>query len=321
VHLAAPNQRLLQSTAGTVSIVFTDAEGAPADSAGTVTVGIADAAGAVVLAAGTATTFGGTGTGLYTRAVTATHTASLAEWTVTWTDAGNSSVRTTTVEVVGGFLYTVAQARSLDASMSVVANYPTADITAGRILVETEAEDILGFACVPRYRRVTLDGTGDRELHLPDNYLRSVISASIDGTALTSTELANLTVAEHRVISRPDGYQWTWGRQNVIVAYTHGLDRAFDDIRKAAVRRARYWLDVDTAGIPDRSTEYPTPDGNTYRLNQPTPYKTGDNMVDAVYGRHSLRIDPHDTDGKAFPASRTLQFDPQYNSLFHGGRR
>jgi hypothetical protein len=60
-------------------------------------------------------------------------------------------------------------------------------------------------------------------------------------------------------------------------------------------------------------------DGGTYRLSLPDEYKTGIPDVDGPYARYSRRARgaTGTAGGQGAPASRTLTYTPQRNSLFH----
>jgi hypothetical protein len=66
-------------------------------------------------------------------------------------------------------------------------------------------------------------------------------------------------------------------------------------------------------------------DGTTIQLAQASRLKTGNPDVDAVYDRWSLRTSATAGAGGSgaglAPVSRSIDFNPQYDSLFHGGRR
>jgi hypothetical protein len=100
-------ERILQSAPFTASETFYE-DGVIVDP-GTVTVGVTRADGTVLIAAGTATA--GSGAAARTYALTIANTALLDTLTVTWTSA-TKGVRTSTIEVVGGFLFTLSQARA-----------------------------------------------------------------------------------------------------------------------------------------------------------------------------------------------------------------
>ncbi len=79
---------------------------------------------------------------------------------------------------------------------------------------------------------------------------------------------------------------------------------------------------MNKTGIPTTASSFTVADGGTYRLDLPGAWKTGLPQVDAVYARYSRRSGAGTgTTGRQVPASRQLNYDPQFSSLFHGGRR
>ena len=85
------------------------------------------------------------------------------------------------------------------------------------------AKLICGVAFVPRWRVVTVDGAGDRDLSIPVAMVRTVRSAVVDGTALSAGETADLTVdGAARAVWQPDGHVWPHGRRNVVLGVEHG---------------------------------------------------------------------------------------------------
>lgn len=298
-----------------------------ADSSTTVTVTITDANGTVV-AAGDATS-AGVGTGRYTFALGGQ--AELALLTVAWsaTISAAAIVETDQVEIVGGFFFTLAEGRASDPVLADTVKYTTADLIAKRLETEIECEEICDRAFVPRYRRAVLDGTGTNELMLVgDNDIRRIRSARIAPrvgqafVALSAGQLAALAITPDRVVQRTDGAVWTAGRQNIVVEYEYGLDAPPEDLARASKIRFRSRLHITRTGIPERAQSYTTSDGSSYRLTTPDAYETGLADVDAIYGRWSLRSGAGtDAEGRGVPASRTLDYNPQRDSLFHGGRR
>lgn len=316
-----PDQRILQGVAATLRWVNVDQEGEPAAPVGTVTVGINRADGTELVAAGTATS-AGDDTGERTATLTAAQTATLDLLTATWTDA-SAGARTTKVEVVGGYLFGIGELRTAEPTLANAGKYPSEAIVEARTFVEVEAERIIGYALVPRARRVTLDGTGERDLMLPDAMVRSIVSVTADGTALTAGQLAELSiVGEHRNILRkqPGDYWHRGDGANIVVAYTHGLDRPQRDVAHAAMRRCRFWLNKPTSGQPENADNYQPAGGQSVQLADRGEYRTGLPEVDAVYLARSIVADGAG-DGTAAPYSRPLQYDPQHDSLFHGGIR
>lgn len=333
-NLRVPDQRFVIGAPCTPTVDFLDTDGDLAAAVGAVTVTIERADGTDVVT-GAATTSPSTGRYQLTTALTGADVATLDLLTCTWSDAGDGSTHQTRVELVGGFYFTVAEARVLDPSLSSTSTYSAAAIAAARLEVEWEAEVICHRAFVPRFARLTLDGPGDRRIFLPAPFghdLRNVTTASIDGTALTVAELAALDLGQQptdNFVDRPLGAYWTEGTRNVVLEIEYGLDRPPPELARQAVRRLRSLLNQSKSAVDDRATSFSTADGGgTYQLDTPSAYRTGLPTVDAVYQRYSLRADDDTGDGAGGtggsmppPKSRPFDFDPQRNSLYHGGPR
>src|SRR5215207_7091184 len=120
-------ERILQRSPGTISEQWY--EGGVAVDPGTVTIGITRWDGTVLVAAGTATT--GSGTGARSFNLTTAHAATLDTLVVTGTSSAKGTL-TSYLEVVGGFLFTVADFRALGTAYTSTTNYPTTAITAMR---------------------------------------------------------------------------------------------------------------------------------------------------------------------------------------------
>jgi hypothetical protein len=321
--------RIAKNTAGTLAAIFLLDE-TPTDSTTPVTYTVTDATGATV-ASGTATH---AATGLYTF-VLASQSA-LAALTVTWsaTIGGSATTTTTYAEIVGGFFFSLAEARNSDDVLADTDRYPLADLVAARLEVEAECEMICDQAFVPRYNRVVLDGTGTDKLLLkltdPGRSIATVrtvrsvkMADSPDGTftAFTSGQLADLTVSADGTLIRTGGDTFTEGRANVIVELEYGLDRPPADLVRAALTRLRTQLNVNKNGVPDRASSFTIDGGGTFRLDMPGAFKTGIPAVDAVYARYSRRSTGTGATGRAVPASRTLTYQPQRGAMFHGTPR
>jgi hypothetical protein len=244
-------------------------------------------------------------------------------------------VQTDVVEIVGGFFFSLAAGRASDSSLSDAAKYTTADLELARLETEEECEAITDRAFVPRYLRVTLDGTGQSDLVLkhPDPertvaHVRAIRSVKMapraDGTftSFSVAELAAVRVSDDGTLRRLDGATFIEGFANVVVELEYGLDAPPLELVRACLTRFRARLNMNKSGIPDRASSFTATDGGTYRLDLPGAWKTGLPQVDAVYARYSRRSGAGTgTTGRQIPASRSLNFDPQYSSLFHGGRR
>lgn len=286
-----PDQQCLKGAPITLTVTFGGSDGEPADP-GTVTIGVTKADGTTVVAAGTATTVGATGVRTY--ALAASATTALELLTATWTSSTHG-VRTTLVEVAGGYWFTVAQARERDEKLNDTTKYSSARIVAVRSEVEHEAEDITSRAWVPRYRRARVEGSGTCELVLPDVDLRSVRSVRVyesdntTYTAFTAAELAAIEVTRWGTLIRRDGAWFTRGFTTVI-EYEYGVDAPPPDLRDAAITRLRHRLNAHRAGIPDRATSMQTDSGQTYNIATPglRGFVTGIPDVDVVYGRYTF---------------------------------
>lgn len=216
------------------------------------------------------------GTTVTTGAVTATADPSVFEYTIpasqiprldelseTWTavSGGESQVFTDTIEVAGGVLFSVAQARQLD-PLSDTGRYPDQAIIDARTLVESALEDACGVAFVPRYKRETVNGTGFTNLVLASPRITAIRSASLDGTDFTVDELATVVPSGPGVVYTQNG--WTRGFGNYTLAYEHGWPAPPPRVTNAALLLARRYL-VDSP-VSDRATSLTTDDGTTQFL-------------------------------------------------------
>lgn len=324
--------RILKGAASTIEHTFVVDETAT-DSSTTVTYAVVDAAGESV-ASGNATS-AGVDTGRYTFTLPAQ--SALGRGTVTWsaTIGGAAISEVDHFEVVGGFFFTLKQGRDSDASLADAGTYTTADLRAKRLEVEVECETICDRAFVPRYERVVLDGTGTSSLLLRmSDPVRSVadvravrsvsVAPAIDETFVdfTAGELAAVAWSQDGTLRRTDGSVFTEGRRNVVVEFEYGLDFPPQGLVTASLTRLRSRLNVTRSGIPDRASSFTVAEGGTFRLDMPGAFKTGLPEVDAIYARYSRRSGSGTgSTGRGVPASRTLSYDPQRYSVFHGGVR
>lgn len=311
------NQRILAGAAAILSFTNLDADGALITADDTVTVGVTRADGTVLIAAGTATTHTA-GTGVYTKTLTGVQTAALDLLTATWLDTTTSSSRTTLHEIVGGYVFSIPDARAFE-TLGDTGTYPTANLIATRAEVEDELEQLRDAAFVPRYARLILSGTGDHELVTGRSWLRTLRSVKVlattgssTSTAFTAAQLAACEITEDGRIRRGDGDVFTWGVSNIIVEVEHGFTDWGSDLKIAALTRLRERLNRPNSGIPDRAMTYTSLDGDTYQLGVQDVNSTGNPYVDSVYSRY-----PRPATGPQ-PASRLLTFQPQFGGVFRG---
>ena len=185
-------------------------------------------------------------------------------------------------QLVGGHLFSIAQLRGFDRAFADAVKYPTAWLEMVRDWVEDtiEGRRAARLAFVPRGRRVLVDGTAPdltrgwnplmygqdyRGIRVPDFAVRKLISVSINGSALTQTELDKLTIDDNE-IWRSGGVQWpAWpfGHRNISFHYEYGLDRPPGAITRAALILAREY--IAQSPIPGRATATSIGD-QTFRL-------------------------------------------------------
>lgn len=276
------DQRILRGVAATLSWQPVDSDGEAAAPSGTVTVQVTSAGGTEVKPEGTATA--GSGSDPRTVSLTPAETAELDRLTVVWTDDGDDSAATTVVEIVGGFYFTLAEARASDPALANDTKFSTPALLAARAAVEEEFESICGVAFVPRFEREIVDAGFTLNLRWPQ--VRSVRGvADWDGTAFVSwTDLEYLRSGVDSIIGGPfvHGVRYQ-------VDYEHGYDRPPAEIKAAALVRLRDRASVPLRGIPDRATSFSVAEGGTYRLDQASLSRTGIPDVDAALARNDHR--------------------------------
>lgn len=230
----------------------------------------------------------------YTLTIDTGATAALDALTVTWVVVGGdqTTTATDTVEVVGGRLFTLAEARASDSSIADPNVFPASEVDARRLEVELEAEAICGRSFFPRFRRVAVDGSGLVRLIVPDTDLRAVrdvtvTSAGPTETAWTAGQVGMVATGGGGLLTRLDGGIWPRGASNITVGYEHGLDAPPEDLRQAALIRLRGVLKRNRSGVPDRVASY-TNEAGTFRIAMPGARKTGIPDVDAAYERWSV---------------------------------
>jgi hypothetical protein len=232
--------------------------------------------------------------------------ATLDTFRITWAATLNGtavSYSDDQLEVCGGFLFTIADARQANKILRDQTKYPTATLRARRIEVEDEAELICDQAFVPRFAREVLDGNGQPWLKLTWPNTRKLRSLSIANStglapvALTADELALVGYGEDGVIRLDAGFLWSpspwvWGRifppskSNIIVEYEHGQDYPPPDVVRGARLRIKSVAIADDTNIPDRTERIATETSGVVRLASASQDSTGIDEVDAAYSRN-----------------------------------
>ncbi len=232
--------RFLKQTAPQLRVTFLSAAtGLPVDATGTPTVTITREDGTALVTGANTTKVTGE-TGIYSYTLTPAQTADLDVLTAAWSGEveGTSQTYTTEAEIVGAHLCSIAQ---IDAELNrggTASTYDIDDKHAARNAATEAFESETRQAFSPRYGRVSLDGTSG-DLLLPHRPL-SVTSGTVDGTALTSTELADLEVYDSGLLYNPAN--WATGRRNVVLKITYGHRYPPADVSRAVAILAAHLL-------------------------------------------------------------------------------
>ncbi len=269
-------------------------DGVAADpSPDTATVAITRADGTVLVASTPATE---AGTGVVTYTLTPAQTTLLDTLTVTWTATfgGQPNAFVTTVEIVGGTLFTVAQAKAIQG----MTTQTTAAITEARTLVETALEGALRYSLVPRYHEETFSGERNHALwsraplvgNVPGSnipFATSIRSVSINGTALSSpTDVLPHATGFYYSSGWPSGYS------NIVVRYDHGAKYLLPEATRVALILTKSWLGGQNRPIDDRAITFNATEGGTYSLA--VPGRNGSSFghpdVDVVVDRYNLNV-------------------------------
>lgn len=272
---------MLRSTGAKLDVTFSAGD---ADGAVTVTVSRAD--GTAIATDAAATNEAAAGHYSYTLAPQDDVDRLTLEWTGTF--SGAVTTVTTHAEIVGGHLFTVAEARAFDdTALSDTVKYPDATIRTVRDGITDFFEAVTGVSFVRRYGEATVDGPGGADLWLSVKQLHALLSASVDGTALTSDELAEVEVYESGRLYRANEWAGGWGstHRTVEVAYEHGYESVPWEIHRAALVLARYSL--VTSDVSDRTISWSNELG-TFRQSFAGPGRpTGIPAVDAALERYT----------------------------------
>lgn len=274
--------RIRKRTTGTYALeaLAYDSDDAACDMTGTLGITISDGAGTTVHS-GTPTT----ATTGATFACDVTELPYLDVYTAVWTGDVEAAAQefTTRFELVGDYLFETADLRAYDTAYADTTKYPTTKLRLARTWVEERIEHAAGVSFVPRGARERVFADGCTMLRLAWPRIRAVRSVSVDGTALTSTQLAEL-VLHHRAVEWSTG--WTKGAL-VEIHYEHGYDGPPAPVTEAGLILAREYLVAKS--LSSRATVEST-DVGFFRLSiAGAGGRTGVPEVDAViadFGEH-----------------------------------
>lgn len=282
---------VLKDTAYTLtSPTFVGADGeTPTDTASTPTCTVTRANGTALTAASVTAT---SEDGVYTAAITTSHTSQLDRLTITWSGTAGSlaQVYTQELEVAGGWYVTIPEVRATR-DLSDEARYPVADVRSTRDRFEKIAEEHCGQAFVPRYHSETLRGNNRSNLILKYPNLISILSVTVDGTAMT---VGDYELDEALGLVRTDG-SWfpcpSGSGRNVTVEYTHGMTVCPVDVKEECLTFLRSKLTHVVAGIPNAQMTEAIDGGRQMTFaSQGAEAPTGIPSVDEVLNRRNVRI-------------------------------
>lgn len=289
-------QRILQATAGTLSWQPLDQYGEPGNP-GTVTVGVVRSDGTEVIAAGTATS--GATDAPRTVALTVAQTALLDVLTATW-KVGADTVGVTDHLIVGGFLFSIADLRSIEPSTADASRDTAVAARRARDEVEDLFENATGVPWTPRLHLVhVLDPTG-YDLDVGVRFARSVRwcrlwSDAETYTSLTADEIAQIRPAQDGAVRLPvsmTGYvQVTAGIEVGYYEASPVGSQVPSDVHREAIVAARAQVNKSRSAVPDRATSMQLQDGTSVTLATPGVgnWHTGIPSVDEMLRRRDRR--------------------------------
>ena len=281
------SRQILRDTVETLSTTFYSGETAT-DADGSVTIGIVDEAGTTVVASATATTSAGSGVYTYSLAAQSNLKKLTATWSGTW---GSAMTFDTHHEVVGGWYATPAEVRAMDSILGEATTFPLADLIDAIDYATAIIDDYTGVSWTQRYHREVLNGTNSDTIRVSKMFPATLLSASINGTALTASQITDTALFDDGTMQRKSDV-WTYTNPGnlVVIEYEAGAGTvAPNDLRWAARTLARYHLLEQVSRIPDRAISVQSEFGQIQLaqpgMNRPTPLPD----VNVVLNRHRHR--------------------------------
>jgi hypothetical protein len=194
------------------------------------------------------------------------------------------------IQVVGGFYFSLSEARGQDPALANATKFPTAKLIARRIEAEDTAEYLCGQAFVPRFRRATVNGLGKPALMMPDPFIRVLRSVQIGNVVFSPSQVAAVGISDAGMLYLSQGWipGVPLGYKNIIVEYEHGRDRPPPIIARAAMKHLKALVLEDTSNLPDRAERTVMVDaqGGSVVYGSASAESTGIPAVDATYGKY-----------------------------------
>lgn len=274
--------------AGQVRFTVRDEDGEPAAPTGSVGVEIVDADGDTVVAG--SAVYGGS-TGVYGYSLPADVRDYLGRYdaTFTYTLTGTTYEAVVPFEVVGSFLFEVAEIRDRYPELDDANRYPADMIRQARDEATARLEQAAQVAFAPRGDRAIVDGDDTTRLLLPDVNVSSVSYVEVNDVTYTEGDMEGIEIDPSGVLVKVDGTVWDAGARNVFVVYEHGYEVTPAPVKRAAMKLALE--DLIPSSLPSRAMTQSTDLGEIrYSMANPEAGRpTGDPEIDAVihlFGRN-----------------------------------
>lgn len=187
-----------------------------------------------------------------------------ANLTATWSLTTSSGTVTVSepIEVTSCEAVSVDEIR-LRRPLDDVNRYPNAQLIRAREALVSEMSDRAGVKFTGGEFTVTVDGNGGTDLFLPVGKPRSITSVTIDGTALTGTDLTDIKVDARAGVLYRQAY-WPSGRLNITITGVSGFAQPPGGLAPAIAKGVRYMV-VDSP-TQDRAISVSSEDGSTSNL-------------------------------------------------------
>jgi hypothetical protein len=275
------DQRILAGVPATLVGQFTDQHGQPA-AAPAATVAVTRADGSVLLAAGTATVAVADGSsGARTVLLTVAQTAQLDYLTAVWTDP-TAGTTTTTVAVVGGYMFDFAELKRLDG----MTNMSLASLALARQSVEELVEERTGWCWAPRLVVETVDVrqfvSGDvGYVHAEHRPVRALKAITVDGVVQTLSDWALDREGFLRRTSTGAAAEF-YTASTVTMIYEVGEDRPPVSLARALIDAARTAELDSKSGVSSRALSTTNEFGNINYARATAVNLFGNPHVDAI---------------------------------------
>jgi hypothetical protein len=283
--------RVLRNTSATVTITFYNGTTA-AEADGAVTVTAKKADGSTLF---TTSATNEVAVGVYS--VVIPPQSVLNVLTLSWagTFTGTPVTLESTVEIVGGFYFSIAELRAFDAAFANLTKYPTESLVNTRAFVEAEFEDICGRAFVPRFYRetgiVADNDSGYLWTEKPEIItITKLVVDSVDQTGWVTANYFKKDKYSPRVLHVSDAAWATMSAIDVTAEYEYGMTQVPLPIKQKALKRAKSVLLGQNSTIDERALTMSLPDIGTVNLATPglRGSETGIPDIDVVLNRYKI---------------------------------